>query len=272
MEHELNNYEQRQVKLIKEWKNTEPSVVSQGIGKVLSPLTWAAEKVIPEAATKGALDFSSKIAEWLTNTSDVLRDGKVASVEELKTKDLELSDELANKVHDWAIGIAAVEGGVTGTLGLPGIAVDVPTIITTALRTIHKIGVCYGFEGKTKEDRDFILGIMAASGANSMSEKLAALAILRSIEVTIAKQTWKKIIQTAAQDKMSKEAVIIALKNLAKQLGVNLTKRKALQTIPLIGGAVGATVNGKYIQDVGWAARRAFQERWLIENRKIIEI
>ena len=37
MEQELNNYEQQQVKLIKEWKNTEPSVVSQGIGKVLSP-------------------------------------------------------------------------------------------------------------------------------------------------------------------------------------------------------------------------------------------
>ncbi len=272
MEHELNNYEQRQVKLIKEWKNTEPSIVSQGIGKVLSPLTWAAEKVIPEAAIRGLLDFSSTIAEWLTDTSDILRDGKVNSVKELKTKDLKLSDELANEVHNWAIGIATVEGGVTGTTGLPGMAADIPSIITLALRTIHKIGVCYGFEVKTKEDRDFIRSIMAASGANDMSEKLAALATLRSIEVTIAKQTWKKMAEAAAQKQMSKEAAIIGLKNLAKQLGVNLTKRKALQTIPIVGAVVGASVNGSYIQDVGWAARRAFQERWLIENKKIIEI
>ena len=54
---------------------------------------------------------------------------------------------------------------------------------------------------------------MAASGANDMSEKLAALATLRSIEVTIAKQTWKKMAQTAAQGQMSKEAAIIGLKN-----------------------------------------------------------
>ena len=272
MEHELNNYEQQQIKLIKEWKNKEPSVVSKGIGKLLYPLTWMAEKVIPEAAIRGLLNFSSTIAEWLTDTSDVLRDGKVASVEELKTKDLELSDELANKVHAWAIGIAVLEGGATGGTGLPGMAADIPSIITIALRTIHKIGVCYRFEVKTKEDRDFILGIMAASGANSMNEKLAALATLRSIEVTIAKQTWKKMVEKAAQEQMSKEAVIIGLKNLAKQLGVNLTKRKALQTIPIVGAVVGASVNGSYIQDVGWAARRAFQERWLIENKKIIEI
>jgi len=31
-------------------------------------------------------------------------------------------------------------------------------------------------------------------------------------------------------------------------------------------------VNAWYIREVGWAARRAFQERWLIDNEKIIEI
>ena len=77
MEHELNNYEQQQVKLIKEWKNKEPSIVSQGMGKLLYPLTWMAKKVIPEAAIRGLLDFSSTIAKWLTDTSDILRDGRL---------------------------------------------------------------------------------------------------------------------------------------------------------------------------------------------------
>jgi len=51
-----------------------------------------------------------------------------------------------------------------------------------------------------------------------------------------------------------------------------LTKRKALQAIPAIGALIGASVNGWYIKEVGWTARRAFQERWLLENHKIIEI
>ena len=268
----LTKYEQDQVKEIKKWKTEEPSVVSKSLGVILSPVTWLINKIIPEAAIRGALDFSSSAAEWLTDTNDILRDAGVSSISELKTHDLEKSDNLANEVHNWAIGLATAEGGVTGAVGLPGMAVDIPAIIVLALRTIHKTGVCYGFEVNTKGDKEFVLAILAASGANEMGEKLAALSTLRTIEVAIAKQTWKTLGQKAAANQMGKEAGIIGIKNLAKQLGINLTKRKALQTIPAIGALVGASVNGWYIKEVGWAARRAFQERWLVENQRIIEI
>lgn len=48
-------------------------------------------------------------------------------------------------------------------------------------------------------------------------------------------------------------------------------KAKRLHAIPAIGALFGASVNGWYIKEVGWAARRAFQERCLLENHKIIE-
>ncbi|RBW66123.1 EcsC family protein [Vibrionales bacterium C3R12] len=272
LEFDLTPYEKKQIKLVRDWKLEEPSVISKGIGFVLSPLTWLVNQVVPTAAIKGILDFSSTAAEWLTDTNDILRDAKVTAITDLKYKDLELSDDLANEIHNWAIGIATAEGAGTGAAGVAGIAVDIPAIITLALRTIHKIGICYGFEVKTKEDREFVLAILSASGANDMSEKVAALTTLRTIEVNITKQTWKKMAQKAAEDKMCQEAAIMSIKTLAKQLGINLTKRKALQAIPAIGAVVGGSVNGWYIKEVGWAARRAFQERWLIENKKIIEI
>lgn len=269
---ELTQYEHGQIEEIRKWKAEEPWVVSKALGVVLSPVTWLINKIIPEAAIRGALDLSSSAAEWLTDTADIVRDAGVASIADLRTLDLETSDSLADEVHNWAIGLASAEGGVTGVLGLPGMAADIPAIIVMALRTIHKIGICYGFEVTTKEDKEFVLAILAASGANDMEEKIAALMTLRSIEVTLAKQTWKALAQKAATDRMSIEAGIIAIKNLAKQLGVNLTKRKALQAIPAIGAVVGASVNAWYIKEVGWAARHAFQERWLLENQKIIEI
>lgn len=272
MSNQLTEYEAKQISLIREWKNQEPSVLSKSIGVVLSPVTWLVSKVVPDAAIRGVLDFSSTAAEWLTDTDDVIRDAKVDAITELAHKDLELSDELADEIHNWAIGFAAAEGAGTGAIGVAGIALDIPAIITLALRTIHKIGVCYGFEVKTKEDRDFVLAILAASGSNDMNEKVAALTTLRTIEVNIVKQSWKKMAQKAAEDKLCQEAAIIGVKNLAKQLGINLTKRKALQAIPAIGAAVGSSVNGWYIKEVGWAARRAFQERWLIENKKVIDI
>jgi EcsC protein family len=62
---------------------------------------------------------------------------------------------------------------------------------------------------------------------------------------------------------LSKEAAIIALRDIARQLGLNLTKRKMLQVVPFLGAGIGAAVNWKFMDDVAWAARRAYQERWL---------
>ncbi len=66
----------------------------------------------------------------------------------------------------------------------------------------------------------------------------------------------------------SREGAIIAVRSLARQLGINLTKRKALQAIPVIGAAVGGSVNAWYMHDVTTAARHAFQTRWLAERGK----
>jgi uncharacterized protein (DUF697 family) len=237
-------------------------------GIVIEPLAWLVRKIVPESAIRGALDFSSSLGAWLTDTADVLRDGGVSSVEELRSKDLELSDRLADEVHNWAIGIGVVEGAATGAAGIFGAPVDVPAIITLALRTIHKIGICYGYETKSELDKQFVLGILAVSAANSATEKVTAVATLRTLQVTIQKVTWKKMTERAAANQFSKEAAIIGIKNLAKQLGINITKRQALVAIPIIGAAVGGSVNGWYIKEVGWAARRYFQERWLRDNRK----
>ena len=63
------------------------------------------------------------------------------------------------------------------------------------------------------------------------------------------KTHWKAMAQKATTNQMSKEAGVIGIKNLAKQLGINLTKRKVLQAIPAIGALVGASVNGWYIKE-----------------------
>ena len=79
MEKSLNEYENQQVELIKEWKAEEPSVISKSLGVMLSPATWLINKIIPEVAIRGALDFSSATAEFLTDTNDIKRDAYYVS-------------------------------------------------------------------------------------------------------------------------------------------------------------------------------------------------
>ena len=44
-------------------------------------------------------------------------------------------------------------------------------VIVLAFRTIHKIAMCYGYEVKSAEDKEFVLNILSVSGANDMKEK-----------------------------------------------------------------------------------------------------
>jgi hypothetical protein len=269
---ELSEYETKQIDAIRAWKLEEPGVVSKSVGWITIPVVWLFHRIVPTAAIQGVLDAANWAGYTMADSGDITRKGGVDQISDLKDKSLELSDTLANRVHNWAIGVATAEGGATGSAGLAGIVLDIPAIITLALRTVHKIGLCYGYDCSGEPNKSFVQGILSASGANSMSEKIAALATLRSIEVSVAKQTWKALAEKAATLQFSKEAGIISIRNLAKQLGVNLTKRKVLQAIPGIGAAVGASVNGWYIKEVGWGARRAFQERWLTDNHKILEV
>lgn len=267
----LSGYEARQLECIRAWEAEEPGVVSKAVGFVTAPLAWLAQKVIPEAAIRGALDFSSTVAKYLADVDDLLRDAKVPSVTALHELELEKLDDLANGVHNWAVGVAAAEGAATGAVGLPGLVADIPFVITLALRTIHKIGLCYGYQPKDELDTQFAYAILSASGANSMREKASSLAFLRSLQVALMCQTWKAMAQKASASTVSREGAVIALRNLAKQLGVNLTKRKALAVVPAVGAVVGSSANGWWIKEVGWAARRSFQERWLRDHGKLVD-
>jgi hypothetical protein len=266
---ELSEYEAQQASSITAWKAAAPSVADQAFGVVLQPAAWLIQRVVPEAAVKAAIDGASRLGRSLADRADVLRDAGVSDIAALREGELAVCDRLADGVHNWAIGMAAAEGTATGALGLLSAPVDIPAIITLALRTIHKVGLCYGYASSTEEDETFVRGILAASGANSMEEKIAALAALNALRTVLLQQSWKTIGQKALQDRLGKEAILVLIRNLGKQVGINVTKRRALAAIPAIGAVIGGSVNAWYLKEVGWAARRAFQERWLIDGGKL---
>src|SRR5205085_11855621 len=89
-----------------------------------------------------------------------------------------------------------------------------------------------------------------------------ALFVLKELHLLVIMQTFKSV----AKHDGSKEAFAAGLRNLARQLSVNLAKRKLLQSIPFVGAGIGAAADGKFIHDVALAARYMYQERWLRER------
>lgn len=259
-------YEKAEAASIQKWENEEPGVLTQASGFVSKPIVWLAQKLVPQKAIEGALNIANAVGSALADKSDILRDGGVSKISDLKNAKLEVCDGIANSVHNWALAFATAEGGTAGFFGLAGMAVDIPALVTFSLRSIHKIGLCYGYETISHEDEKFVFSVLSAAGANTHAEKMSAITTMRAIQQMIMKTTWKKMAETASEKTFSKEAGVLAIKALAKQLGINITKRKALQMIPFIGAGIGAAMNAQYINDICWAARRSFQKRWLDEN------
>ena len=266
-----SDYLMQQYALIKAWENEEPGVVSKTFGKLLSPVGKLISVVVPEKVIESAINAANAAAQYLTDTADVLRDGNVESIEELRTKDLKLCDQMADSVHNWAVGIATAEGVAGGFVGLPGLVADIPFITTLALRTIHKIGVCYGYvsdANNEEEEKAFVLGVLATANASTLGEKASFILGLKQISLLIQRNAWKKLAEMGTANLLAKS--IVSVRQAAELIGVNLTKRKASQSIPFIGGAVGAALNASFINDIAWAARRSYQRRWL-EDNKVIE-
>ncbi len=265
---ELNDYEKKVILDIEKWERKEPTVVTQVINAVAEPLEKVINFILPKKAILAALTTFNDLASFFTDEGDILRDGNVSTIEELRKKELYLSDKLASNVAVWARGIALAEGGAAGMNGFLGMAVDIPTLVTLALRTIQKIALCYGYKCDTEAEKLIVFQIMSSASANSLQEKTMALATLKQIEVAILKNGWKKLAEQAA-NKQAIPAFITCIKALAKQLGINLTKRKALQAIPVVGAGVGAAMNSSYIFDISEAAIRIYEKRWLSDNGKI---
>lgn len=263
------SYEQQQIQAILHWQGQSPKLSALLMGMAFTPISRLVDRVIPESALHAALEAACAVGEKLASPDSIIRQAQISHIGELFHVDLRVCDQLADRVHDRAIAMAAAEGGVTGASGLVGMALDIPGLMTLALRTIYQTALCYGFELKGEEGRHVVLRIFSLASANSLREKEAALVSLVAIKQMLLQQSWSQI-QQAALATMGKEALVIALRDLAGQLGINLTKRKALNIVPVVGAAVGAAVNASFIKDVGWAARRTFQEMWLLQHGSAI--
>ena len=234
-------------KSIAAWKSAKPSVVAYILGVAAMPLSWVINRLIPKSAIRGALSGLDWCAKH-TITAQSARD----------PENLAQCDRNANLAINLHIAAATAEGGAAGFFGIVALPADIPMTVAIALRAVRQVGAEYGYTDDNEQETQFVFSVLSATGANSQAEKAEALAMAAYLMNVLAKQTWKAMAAKAAAQQMSVEGAIIAVKSLAKQLGINLTKRKSLAAIPVIGAAVGASANGWFLREVGIAAQRLF--------------
>lgn len=261
----LTAYEQKALRELRTWQAEAPSWGTQLLAKPGSKVAQVMQVLVPPNALRAALEGSDRLGRRFSDRKSILKRSGVESLEDIRGRSLEDNDQLAKSVTRRALALGGASGAVFGIAGAFGLAADIPTLLTLAFRTIHRVGLCYGEEPSDSDARGLGIGIFALVSANSMEEKQFALQALQSGAGVLGEAAWRDGIERVTERELAKEATVYSLQNLARAIGVNLGQRKAAGAIPVLGAAVGATVNAWYLNDVARTARYVFHERWLGE-------
>jgi hypothetical protein len=245
----LTPYEAAQVESIARWKSTQPSPFAEIVRNITLPVANLCEKFIPDRLANSAIVGASRVAELTAGHKDIEHRAGVSNLTELRNKHLEECDRLAARVGAIALVWATAQGALTGFFGAITTLVDIPLAITLSLRTIRRIGFCYGYTLDHPHDRTLVLRILITATAGSLATKRRRLDQVREFKHVVIEETEEEII--------ADEAISF------------LFQLEVFEALPGIGAISGALLNLAFMRRVEVTATRVFQERWLEDCGKV---
>ena len=240
----LTDYEAKQIALIAAWKGRHPSTFQELVNMVAGRVAQTIGKAVPDELAHKVILRLYDIADRAAGQEDICRKMRVHDLAALRDWPLDQCGTLARKVGNGALGVCAVGGVVTGGgVGLT-IALDVPLLFALAMRTIIKIGRCYGYPLEDPGDRAFVLGILIAALNESQEQK-------RQIHLERLKDVGEKMLTEAQEHLVVEESAAF------------LFQLEAFGQIPGMGAVTVCLLHLWLIHRVERTARFAFQERRL---------
>lgn len=262
-------YELRALAEIRAWHNPVPGWFGRTLKLVNAPLDWAGDVVMNTPGVGWAIQKSvgglvlllNDVAQWSVRAGAIHEEFRhaghtgIQSSSDILKLDLSEVDSVIGWLDAKYKSAAATEGGVTGTLGLPGIPADVVALIGLNLRAIGEYAYC-GFEASRQQERLYAVNVLGLASSSADGAKAVAMAELVKIAKDVAqKRAWKELQQ---------HTFVKILQQLAKSLGLRLTKAKLAQVVPVTGAVVGAGFNTYFTAKVCDAAYHLYRHRFLV--------
>jgi len=265
------------IKIVKneilKWEGEGPGFLSQVGSWVLWPIEKTAETVVPQGiqdgigqAVESALNGLSIAANYTIDQNKIK--ARVSADFSHINDEIKARDEAAKHYWNYHLSYASLEGGTLGAGGLTTLVLDIPALFSLSLRLIQEIAVCYGYDIDTEEEKEYIMQILRVGSTCDVKAKMEFIICMKQIEELLIKVTWKKMSASLVKQEISKLSLLAALRTFAKSLGIQITKRKALQMIPMVGAIVGASFNYAFMNDVGKAAHMSYRRRKIFELEK----
>ncbi len=269
MEHpSLTPYETERVARIAGWKGRKPGIMRRTVEALWWPVSRLFEKVVPPARARAMFARVHRAADWEQGRDRVQRALGIDHVKELYDGPLERCDELVKKVAEISREIITSESLLANVGGELSELLELPAEIMLALRTVHRVGGCYGYPLDHPDDENLVMAIIGLSLVNDPDDRLRTSRLIRRLEDGTLTSEDRQRLSTTAETRLEDEVG----DDLVEQIGSTLVEEKLEEGIPFLGAAIGVVLDNAFIQGVEQTAQFVFQERWLREHGKLEEI
>jgi hypothetical protein len=169
----------------------------------------------------------------------------VSSFQGMHSLDVNVLDEVAEKIIHGAMKLAAIEGAGLGVGGLVTIVPDFSILAGITMRTIQKLSLVYGYEYNTEEELTE-LWIAAASAAG--------VDLGRDF---LEKNVLNRVIPTI-------------IRRVAVQASGEFVEKWAGRLVPIASSLVGGVLNYYFVRGWGERAHRHFRGKHLDARERLL--
>ncbi len=180
----------------------------------------------------------------------------VQNREDILKLDLKDIDRVMEGLDTKYRAVAAAEGAVAGYTGAAGIVPDIVALVSINLRAAGEYAVYCGFDTSQEVERLFALQILDAVSQPSDAAKQIALAPVMRLSQRLARQQALEVIE--------QQALVRAIQNATRALGIQLTRAKLADIVPVVGAFIGSGFNAYYTSKVCDTAHNIYRERFLL--------
>lgn len=265
----LTPYDKKALVEIHAWKNPEITWFDKALSVINKPLDYVGDVILDndtvghviKKSVNGLVSICNDAAQWSVRSEAIFKEFRgdghhhINSHEDISSLALEHVDKTVGWLAAKYKGIALTEGAGAGAVGMAGMVIDIPSLITLNLRAIGEYATYYGFDIERQEERLFAFNILGLSSSpTDLSKNLAMSQLIKISQDVARKKTWNEL---------NKQAFVQVIQQISKILGIRLTKAKLAQTIPVAGAVVGGGFNVYFTNKVCDAAYYLYRERFL---------
>jgi hypothetical protein len=162
--------------------------------------------------------------------------------------------------------LVATAGGVAsaGAAAAPGagtvvaaMAADAIAVLASLNRVVGHTGAYYGYNVEEPAEAIFALSVLGMGVAGPAGKAAAYIELNKVVQNLARNQSWEVL---------NKSVVTKVVKQVYARLGMNITKDKLGQAVPVLGIVLGAGLNAKILNRVADDAYWLYRERFLVER------